>query len=507
MKIISAFFVASFALCAAGVWAEPTAAPILRRDASDFEIFMEKLGGKFPFPPEKILAQLGADHTAGAVIPSGMSPEARETGYHQPRTVFAWVGQDPARDGTPTIVFVGYVPKAHELQIISYNQRTGETEFRRVQDYGPNLQPRLDLPERAACLACHQHQAAIFPPFGSGWKQTQNNPLVRKKLDETLNLDSLAKAFLARTPPAAMNASEPDSQVNRFDKAVNFFNEITNLQRSCQTICGSQIECKRDIVASALLGDRTELYMRYFTDERLQKYRSLTSKKDFPFFNGSIADNAPDAAGNFSLSALHTSPFMSVPTNATASISMEIIAGPSQGKLCVGLTQADRKWINSLSYEKVQGILQSPEMNELLAKKGMINGTSLMNLIEKSLDAEARFCVNQEEKDKAIPFRMIADLHQKIRVQKFLEEDRKTFVTSSDPHKLFQHYCMRCHNDSEIDAPALPFKNLKDLASYQGRFGISPAAMLHSKSMPPREADQPSAQELELMLGALEASK
>jgi hypothetical protein len=85
------------------------------------------------------------------IIPDGRSLQKNKTDFKDPRLILA----------NPEL-FIGYAPKAKQLEIISLNSRTGEYDFYIAKNYGKGLTASIVPADRTLCLSCHQHGGPIF---------------------------------------------------------------------------------------------------------------------------------------------------------------------------------------------------------------------------------------------------------------------------------------------------------------------------------------------------------
>ena len=67
-------------------------------------------------------------------------------------------------------LFVGYVEKSHQIEVISFNETLGRFEFQIVRDFGiPDRKPVVEYAQRSQCTSCHQHGGPIFSVLP--WKE------------------------------------------------------------------------------------------------------------------------------------------------------------------------------------------------------------------------------------------------------------------------------------------------------------------------------------------------
>jgi mono/diheme cytochrome c family protein len=190
-------------LCVFSIFAlNPNTARAQKKHEPPIAEFMTRLGGKVPFPPEKIIDILqaqGIEMTGSAVVPHGRSLERHSTSYKRPRSMMSfYFGKkdeygrllDPDR-----FVFVAYTPAKNQLEIIGSSKNIPQ-DFLLVSNYtrhNHNAKPHAPKQGVGLCLSCHQNGGAIFSI--PGWNETNQNDSVADLLKKR-NTDPLAKRLL-----------------------------------------------------------------------------------------------------------------------------------------------------------------------------------------------------------------------------------------------------------------------------------------------------------------------
>ena len=146
-----------------------------------------------PYPFERLIERLAshADRDAAylgrpvkaVLIPLGRSLQraaAAPDFFASPRIVATVDAPPPPADAGGTVplllqdrLYVGYMPAADVLEVVSYNERDARFEFQLVTDYREDATPKVVYARRIVCIACHQNHAPIFArPL---WDETNAN--------------------------------------------------------------------------------------------------------------------------------------------------------------------------------------------------------------------------------------------------------------------------------------------------------------------------------------------
>ncbi|MBL8446795.1 MAG: hypothetical protein JNJ44_05195 [Zoogloeaceae bacterium] len=206
-----------------------------------------------PFPFQRLMKRLEGTLVSDGealrnglplvVIPLGRSLQrhaAEEDGYFTyPRVVLAVTGEP--RPGAPLLkdrLYIGYHERLAVLEVISFNETTGQFEFELVRDYRPGGKPVLTRARRELCLACHHGATPIFSR--QTWDETAANPGVAKLLSEHLspNLRPLPWKGGVDVPNAIDDATE---RSNRIVLAQRLWGEGCGADRDSGAACRSEL--------------------------------------------------------------------------------------------------------------------------------------------------------------------------------------------------------------------------------------------------------------------------
>ena len=154
---------------------------------------------KVPYPFSKLVDHLGQYASpVGILIPLGRSlqktsgyPEPftdprRLVGFRSPATVFRAsfrvLLNEPEVSHIPASIaeidvgrrlFMGYVKKAGQIEVISLLPGESEFDFQLVENYHAGSNPVIKTADKTFCRSCHQHGGPIFSPLR--WDETNAN--------------------------------------------------------------------------------------------------------------------------------------------------------------------------------------------------------------------------------------------------------------------------------------------------------------------------------------------
>lgn len=205
-----------------------------------------------PYPFPKLLELLQRGDPQGAapltlLIPQGRSLLKAQADFAHPRVLAAADYQAPNAPGLLGLaprgqLFLGFVEKANEIEVLSYNEAAGRFEFQLVQNYCENCVPRIVYARRAVCMTCHQGGAPIFPQ--RPWSETNGQPEIAQRL---------AQAQSGQDHYLGLPLVNPLAAPERFDELTDVGNFIPATQRAWIDGCGSDgADCRRQMLKLAL---------------------------------------------------------------------------------------------------------------------------------------------------------------------------------------------------------------------------------------------------------------
>lgn len=219
--------------------------------------------------------QQTANLMQAVVIPEGRSLQKDNTSYEEPRIVLSMPPgfQDATGNGYKNPLgsqfFLGFSPRAKTLEMITYDPDTGKNVFFRIDNYPPppGRKPKITRVNDNGCTKCHQSGGAIFSR--APWAETNSSLRVAQKLCESQKTrdPSTGKLVYQNTyqgvkfadecPPKDTGRPPGSSSPGRggavtLDTNVRLNNRLLQSRNACQSMCGSDVGCRKALIQSAL---------------------------------------------------------------------------------------------------------------------------------------------------------------------------------------------------------------------------------------------------------------
>lgn len=205
-----------------------------------------------PYPFDKLVKLVREQDPDGALpvavlIPHGRSLLKAQADDAHPRLLIAADFERP--DNAVNLglaprgqLFLGFVEKANEIEVLSYNELAGRYEFQLVQNYCAGCVPRIVYARRAICTTCHQGGGPIFPQ--RPWNETNG---------QEATAAAIRKARGGDQPYLQVPIQQPLSSPERFDQLTDQGNFINTTQRLWLDGCGADGNaCRRQMLRLAL---------------------------------------------------------------------------------------------------------------------------------------------------------------------------------------------------------------------------------------------------------------
>ena len=133
-------------------------------------------GGKVPYPFSELVAYLSQYGDPDSfLIPMSRSSQGAHASFVDPRRVVGFFtlpdkgirerGYEEITDGIESRLFLGYVEKTKQIEVMSLNRGSTEFDFQLVENYGDNSTSRVEDANKKACLSCHQHGGPIWSEY------------------------------------------------------------------------------------------------------------------------------------------------------------------------------------------------------------------------------------------------------------------------------------------------------------------------------------------------------
>ncbi|MDZ4298494.1 MAG: hypothetical protein U0998_04300 [Moraxellaceae bacterium] len=216
-----------------------------------FDHFVAQHDG-LAYPFDRLLAQIQANSPSSeapktVLIPHGRSLLKGQADEALPRIIAAADYEQDNNEASLGLkargqLFLGFVERANEIEVISYNELAGRYEFQLVQNYCADCVPRIVYAQRAVCSTCHQGKAPIFPL--RSWNETNAHESVAQSISDARGSSEPYFGVVIRQPLAA-----PE----RIDFLTDIANFVPVTQRLWIDTCGEPgIECRRLMLSLAL---------------------------------------------------------------------------------------------------------------------------------------------------------------------------------------------------------------------------------------------------------------
>ena len=224
---------------------------------------------KVPYPFSKLVDHLGQYASpVGILIPLGRSlqktagyPEPfkdprRLVGFRSPATVFRASLNEPEASHIPASIaeidvgrrlFMGYVKKAGQIEVISLLPGESEFDFQLVENYHAGSNPVIKTANKAFCRSCHQHGGPIFSPLT--WDETNANRGIASLLKRH-HPSGFVDGIPVEHEEDAISGSNPayifDSLVRDANAAI-YANELWHKGPNCPRV-KDPIKCRKIMV-------------------------------------------------------------------------------------------------------------------------------------------------------------------------------------------------------------------------------------------------------------------
>jgi hypothetical protein len=240
------------------------------RTLTEFELFIEKRGGRVSYPYEALVNSLKQNATpeefgpsgfsSHTLIPTGRSLQKSKTDFSDPRIVSIFASfssqegidlrkidrlHDASEPHGPPPLYVGYAPKAEQLEVISWEPIRRRYEFIVISDFAQNKVPKVKRADRALCMSCHQHGGPIFTP--APWGEVFN---ASQEFQRRLNESIAGKQVVVALPAhSILDGASIDPFVREGSRRLQQV-------KVCQEACGSNLDCRKWTALAAITKTR-----------------------------------------------------------------------------------------------------------------------------------------------------------------------------------------------------------------------------------------------------------
>ncbi len=216
-----------------------------------FDHFVAQQDG-LAYPFNRLLEQLQASSPnnelpRNVLIPHGRSLLKGQADEALPRIIVAADFEQDNNEASLGLkargqLFMGFVERANEIEVISYNELAGRYEFQLVQNYCADCVPRIVYAQRAVCSTCHQGKAPVFPL--RPWNETNAHEAVA---------ESIAQARGSTEGYLDVALRQPLASPERIDFLTDIANFVPVTQQLWIDACGAEgLSCRRLLLNLAL---------------------------------------------------------------------------------------------------------------------------------------------------------------------------------------------------------------------------------------------------------------
>jgi mono/diheme cytochrome c family protein len=477
-SLVSSVFLTLLSVSCPSSSAEPQFSP---REFADFERVLTRIR----YPAEDLIQALlkldPKSRVVTEIIPHGRSFERTQTDFLEPRSVLVWKSGSTV---APYFLYLGFTPKAKQIEVIAWNWNTRQFDFHLVRDYERGKTARITPVYRPTCVACHQNGGPIFSQ--APWSETTALTSIRNTLKEK-TLDPLAR-YLLELPPSDRLRRE----ASRFDLQVQTGAQLLQRQRICAEICAGDLDCRRGILLAALAGNITRVGTTHMPPALLRAMDETTRAR-FP----------KDAFSVVSHQILNRN------LNFRAPLNFSEEQDPLRSRTLVRRVRPDAGASTLLGgYSMCWSF--TPAQVETIRNFGLLGLESALNT-EQMQSLVKSWPAREDE--------IISALRQASENPKAIETGRETEWPppelstlppgptggSSNVNQLFKKYCASCHSGPGRLPPILPLTNLSLLNQYVGSARRTVKELLDPSDpiMPPKGAPQPTAEERRQMFSEM----
>lgn len=452
-----------------------------------FQDVQVALGGKIPFPPQKLveglLALEPASKVTAAIIPYGRSLERTATDFRAPRSMFLW--QDDA-SRAPFRLFVGYTPNAEQLEVISWNWQRRQYDFLVVTDYVEGKTPRVVRPPRGVCTSCHQASTPMFAAVP--WAESTFNATIKDKVAAE-SQDPFSQWLLSLPPPAG--ASRVGIQTALLDARIQSSTRFYQQQKICANACGGDLECRKGVLFAALLENiepgKASSLSAAWKDRMSTAMRSAWPADDFAVNDSIIVDRTVDLSSPLSFTRAEDPLTWQTPSlgRGVSSGTGELLPMYAQ---CWSFTSDQMQTLKGWGADKVEAALASEQLTTLVAT-WLPSETTIVSTLADAVSAP-------------LPVVSPATIPWPPSHPATPQEPPKPKKTTVE---LFNEYCVLCHSGPSPRPQILPLSDLPALGRYVGSAGRTVRSLMDPTHlvMPPADSDRPTTDELQQMLADL----
>jgi hypothetical protein len=453
-----------------------------------FSDVVDALGGTIPFPADKLALALRGLETestiTAAILPHGRSLERTVTDFRAPRSLMLWLDSGSY---TAYPLFIGNTPNAEELEILAWNWQTRQYDFFLVQDYAAGKTPRVTVPQRPLCMACHQDGGPIFPV--RPWNETTLNTTIQHEL-ATQAADPLSRYLLA-LPAAGANRITLDP--SGLDLGVRDATIALQDQKIFANACGGDLECRKGLLLTALSDTIDGFADVPLSSAQKAKMRTAMQRvwpsDNFAIQDDGLADRTVDLTAPLRFESAQDPLVWRSPTHARSPDQAVGVSPRGAYADCFYFTPDQTQTLRSWGVARVKAAMETEQMTTLVTTWPPTE-SAIVSALSHALSAPRPI-----GGVSSVPWAPPAD--------------PPPVGHGAGPNEttaaLFDNYCGYCHGGPSSRPPLLPLSDLAALGRYVGSAGRTVKGLLDPAHpvMPPHGAAQPTDAERQRMISGL----
>lgn len=552
------------------------------QESAFIKLMSELNGGKIPFPFKELTKSLkiGSEESGNIIlIPDGRSLVKKYADYKNPRIIFepfadapgfAAQGKDKKKNEVlqklnikEGDLFIGFAPNHKALEVVSYNSKTGKTDFFIVENYEEGKTPKI-VNSRGQCISCHQNEGPIFSrfPWTESSGQTGHTALKGNEFKENENqmMDLIRKANPDRTHIEGIDLNDKKSfdlnRIANFDLSARKSNESLLRAKICEIFCKTgDVKCLEKLILKTLevkdkkLSDVDFEYEIESINSKLEKLEFISSvipnrdpvlnvgfdviatpamiEAEFSHLKHSLAPlksynltYVESGATNIGIHEIDNprsefsffDPAKKRPMNSDLIKIKNQLEGFKENNekiefladKCLMANAIIKPNLESLSLSKAKEILKRPKVSKVISNLRNVDLNVLDEVLKSEISISENVASVSGECDSVVS-KSIIPVYQFMDIQKVNE--KLSAETIDKPNQLIKRYCTECHGKNGFIL--LPLESLSEMANYKPNFSDKGVLeRIEKKIMPPPfAAFQPTDQEREEILKVLKELK
>ena len=205
--------------------------------------------------------------------------------FKNPRVVFAAESEDEQHRAPDKLLvkdrlYLGYQEHTGDIEVISYNEDSGEFDFLQISNYKEHETALLKPVNRSECVSCHSTNAPIFP--NARWQETDFNPAVLKEI---------ARARGLKPDTSGRSSSNDIASIAASVSRANLFGLYQTVwQRGCQSeTIEDQRVCRAAMFETILRNRLADYYWTRSASDAVARHLLPTLQRNAKIWSNGIS--------------------------------------------------------------------------------------------------------------------------------------------------------------------------------------------------------------------------